>query len=244
MGTRLHSFRDGMEELIFALMREVGDRVETSAPVVRVAPCGAGWSVQRDGGGTEEAEAVVVSMPAARTARLVADVAPVTAAGLREIPYAPVAVIAILWEASRVGHPLDGYGFLAAGGRFPVLGCLFESTVFPGRAPDGQVLLRTLVGGARNPEAVEGSTDAIAERAVETLRPLLSLEGDPTWVRSVVWPGAIPQYDVRHPARLQAIADELAERPGLHLGGAALRGVSVNHLVADAKRVAAELGPG
>ncbi len=241
MGTRLHSFRDGMEELITALTRKVGERIEVEARVDRLEAAGSGWIAHLEDGRREEAEAVVVTMPAPRTAALLDGVAPATVAGLREIPYSPVAVVALLWDTARVGHPLDGYGFLAPGGRFPVLGCLFESTVFTGRAPDGKVLLRTLVGGARNPQATERPEEEIVKSAVDALRPLLDLAGDPASVRCVVWPGAIPQYDVRHPERLRTIEKELRRLPGLHLAGAALRGVSVNHLVADATRAAAEV---
>jgi oxygen-dependent protoporphyrinogen oxidase len=110
--------------------------------------------------------------------------------------------------------------------------------VFPGRAPEGKALLRILAGGARNREAALGDAGAIAERALAAIAPVLGVEGEPELVRCFPHPDAIPQYDLAHPERLAKIDSELAALPGLHLAGAAYRGVAVNHLVAEGGRIA------
>jgi oxygen-dependent protoporphyrinogen oxidase len=202
-----------------------------------IARGGAGWSVTANGV-THEAGALVLATPAPVTAALLAKAAPGVAGLAREIRAADVAVCGFLLARGAVDHPLDGYGYLVPGGRHPVLGCLFESSVFPGRAPEGRVLLRVLAGGSRNPAAAAGSPEEIAGRALAAVREPLGIHGEPDAVRVVVHPGAIPQYDLGHPARLAALERETAANPGLVPAGAAWRGVAVNHLVADARRVA------
>ena len=55
----------------------------------------------------------------------------------------------------RPGAP-NGFGFLVPRGERPrILGALWDSSVFPGeRAPSGKILLRVMIGGALDPEAV------------------------------------------------------------------------------------------
>jgi oxygen-dependent protoporphyrinogen oxidase len=236
-GKRLTSFRGGFEELVGALRRELGDRVHLTSAASGIARDGSGWRVTANGA-AHEAGALVVATPAPVTAALLERAAPRVAALAREIRAADVAVCGLLFPRGAVEHPLDGYGYLVPGGRHPILGCLFESSVFPGRAPEGCVLLRVLLGGARHPAAARGSPDEIAARAVAALREPLGIRGEPAAARVIVHPGAIPQYDIGHPARLAVLERELAESPGLVPAGAAWRGVAVNHLVADAGRVA------
>jgi oxygen-dependent protoporphyrinogen oxidase len=236
-GKRLTSFRGGFEVLVGALCRELGERLRLSSPVSAVTRSGAGWRVSANGV-SHEAGTLVLATPAPVTAALLEQAAPGVAGLAREIRAADVAVCGFLLARGAVDHPLDGYGYLVPGGRHPVLGCLFESSVFPGRAPEGRVLLRILAGGARNPAAAAGSPEAIAARALAAVRGPLGIHGEPDDSRVVVHFGAIPQYDLGHPARLAALEREAAAHPGLVPAGASWRGVAVNHLVADARRMA------
>jgi oxygen-dependent protoporphyrinogen oxidase len=240
-GSRLHSFRGGMEELARAMAAELERCVRWGVSAAAAEPKGAGWSVRLESGETVEAAAVVLAVPARVAARLVARAAVELAGLLGDIRCASVAVAGLVFPRERVRHPLDGYGFLVPGGRFPILGCLFESSVFPGRAPEGQVLLRAMLGGTRNPDAVSRPPDVIIANALEALRPILGIEGDPLVRRFAVHRDAIPQYDLAHPERLRRIEAALAGLPGLHLAGASYRGVSVNHLVGEAAAIAAKV---
>ncbi|MCA9751264.1 MAG: protoporphyrinogen oxidase [Gemmatimonadetes bacterium] len=240
-GSRLHSFTGGMRDLVDATARPLAGRIRTGTRAVTLARNGDGWRVTTDGGDRLDAERVVVALPPSAAAGVLGDVAPDVGAALREIHSAAVAVVGLVYERSAVGHPLDGYGFLAAGGREPVLGCLFESSVFPNRAPAGRVMLRAMVGGARNAEAVAQDPERIVAQARGFLEPLLAAGSEPVASRCVVWPAAIPQYDVAHPARVERIRRALDALDGLDVTGAAYSGVSVNHLVASASTVADRL---
>ena len=70
---------------------------------------------------------------------------------LRDIEYAPVLSIASLYRREDVKHALDGFGFLVPRVEHRrILGTLFSSSLFPGRAPEGTVLLTTFAGGKRD----------------------------------------------------------------------------------------------
>lgn len=232
-GAKLHSFRRGMARLPEAYAAQLGARVRTNARVESLERDGTGWAVRLAGGERLSTPRVVVTTSARRTATLLDPLLPSAAAALREIRYAPVAVVGLLFPRNAVGHPLDGFGFLAPGGQRDLLGCLFESSIFPNRAPEGSVQLRAIVGGARRPDVVDLPEERIVEQTSEDLRGLLDLTGPPRAARCWRHPRAIPQYDVGHPERLRRLDRALAECPGLFLAGASQRGVAVNRLVAD-----------
>jgi oxygen-dependent protoporphyrinogen oxidase len=153
---------------------------------------------------------------------------------LRAIPYSPAAVVALGWPNDALPRPLDGFGFLvpAREGR-RVLGSVWCSTVFPARAATGHALVRTIVGGARNPELVD--LDDAALSALVRAELSVIFEGplpEPEFLRIVRWPRAIPQYTLGHLERVAAVEGSIRELPGLFLAGNALYGVSVADCVA------------
>lgn len=189
-----------------------------------------------------EAEGVVLAIPAFEAARCLTGFAPAAAEGLREIPFASTAVITLAFRQEQVGHPLMGSGFLVPRGEpFPLTGCTWSSSKWPGRAPEGFVLLRAFVGWAGDPEALAAEDTALVRRSVEALRPLLRLQGEPAraWVHR--WPLGMPQYTVGHRERLASIERALRPFPGLILTGASYRGIGIPDLIREAREAAARL---
>jgi oxygen-dependent protoporphyrinogen oxidase len=236
------SFPGGLAELPAALARALGAR-RRPARAAEIAPFAGGWRVVTTTGATIESDRLVLATPAAPTAALLAPHAPAAAAALRAISHAPVAVVcAGFSSADGLGADLDAYGFVAARGEgIKLLGCQYETSVFPDRAPAGGVLLRALLGGTFEPALVDADDAAIAAQAIGDLRRVTGLARDPDFVD--VWrarPG-IPQYDLAHGERAAAVDDAVARLPGLAVIGNALRGVGVNDCIAAATRVAAEL---
>jgi oxygen-dependent protoporphyrinogen oxidase len=122
--------------------------------------------------------------------------------------------------------------------RRELLGVLWTSSIFPGRAPADKVLLRCMAGGADNPAAVELDDEALTNLTLAELRPLLGIKGAPAMVRIIRHQRAIAQYVPGHLARLAAVERELAGLPGLYLTGSSYRGISVNACVKEAETVA------
>ncbi len=141
-----------------------------------------------------------------------------------------------------VAHPLDGFGFLVPEvERRHVLGVIFSSTLFPGRAPDGHVTLTAFVGGVRNPDLANADVHTITARVLDDLRLLLGAKGEPTFRAFHLWPKAIPQYDLTY-GRFKEIMDEAERRnSGLALAGSYREGVAVGDVIAGAETAATRL---
>ena len=236
---RLTSFQNGLAELPARLAERLGRFVRTGAPARRVARDGDRWTVELADGTVEPAAAVVLAVPADAAARLCADLPAPLAAPLAAIPLAPVGVVALAFERAAVAHPLDGFGFLVPPGEgLRILGCLFDSTIWPGRAPAGRVLLRAIVGGARDPGALALDDDALTALVREDLRAALDLRAEPVYRRLFRWPRGIPQYALGHAARVAAADRAAATLPGLVLAGNSLRGVAFNACIEAAPAAA------
>ena len=234
------SFPDGLAELPAAIAARLGPRC-TRGRASSLRRTETGWRITVAGGAAVEAERVVLATPAETTAALLEPYAPQIGEAFRTLVYAPVAVVCLGFaSADDLGVDLDGYGFVVARGeRVRVLGCQYESSVFPGRAPPGGVLLRALIGGTFDPGIVEEADATIWEQVVADLRRVAGLRREPDFVD--VWrarPG-IPQYDLAHRARIRAVDDAIAKLPGLTVIGNTLRGIGVNDCIRAGANLAA-----
>jgi oxygen-dependent protoporphyrinogen oxidase len=257
------SFPDGLQELARALSEALGSR-RIVAAARQIQRSGDGWRVSLSTGGAPvDAAAVVIATDAAPAAALLEPLAPAAAAALRGVPQAPSVVACLGFRAGGppIGMDLNAYGFLVTRGerggqtggetdnrdpaRRPppirVLGCQYESSIFAGRAPEGAVLLRAILGGTFDPGIIDESDGAIAAIATADLRRLAGLTRDPDFVRVWRHPAAIPQYRLGHAAKVAAADRDLARHPGLSLIGHTLRGVGLNDCIATAAGLVAQL---
>jgi len=245
MKRRFFSFQDGVAELPRAIGRRLGSALRLSSRVTRLESSGDGWLVDVDASGTttrHRARAVMLSTPAGATADLVESLAPQAGHALRAIDYAPIVIVFLGMARADVGHPLDGFGCLVPGREGSnVLGSLWNSTVFPGRAPEGMVALTNYLGGAKRPELARASDDELTALALGELRRWLGVTDAPRVARVVRWPRAIPQYTLGHADRLAAIEQAMQKWPTLTLLGNYLRGVSVPDCIVQAKAAADQL---
>jgi protoporphyrinogen/coproporphyrinogen III oxidase len=226
------SFRRGQEELPRALAAGLDVRTATPALGVRRIETrqGPGFAVATAAGDIT-ARHLILTVDAAAAAALLAEVSAGASRPLSEIPYARVAVIALGFRRDDVAHPLDGFGFLAPRGRGPdalrILGCLFPSQLFPGRAPAGHVALSAFAGGRTDPEITAWDDERLLAAVLADLRRALGVRGEPVISRVERWPRAIPQYELGHGRFADLVRDLEAGLPGLHVAGSFLGGVAV-----------------
>jgi len=237
LGT-LTSLRDGTEELVRAAAGALGPSLRLGSGATRLRRAGSRWRVEAEGGGLE-ADAVVLAGPPSVSARLVGGVDDALAAELLGIPGAGLAVVALGYDQRRLPGPLDGFGFLVPRGEGPrILGVLWDSSIYPGRAPAGRALLRVMIGGALDPEAVRLEDAELLGVVRRDLQATMRLSADPEFVRVFRHPLGIPQYVAGHLDRLARIGDRMSRLPGLHLAGNGYRGVAINSCVAEAGPIA------
>jgi oxygen-dependent protoporphyrinogen oxidase len=134
---------------------------------------------------------------------------------------------------------LHGFGFLAPrSSRLRVLGCVWNSSLFPGRAPDGAVLLTSFVGGMLDKAACQLPATELESIVHQELRRILGISEPPIASNVHVWRQAIPQYDLGHYRRTQILQQKMAALPGVALAGNYLDGPAVGAVVERATRVA------
>lgn len=239
---RLTSFHGGSETLVRALAARLGDSVRTGVAVQAIDRRERGYAVHLAHGASLDADAVVLAAGAPATSRMVRGLDGPLADVLADIPTAPMAVVALGYAASRLPRPLDGFGFLVPRSEgLRTLGVLWDSSVYPGRAPGGHVLLRAMVGGATDPGILALDDAAIVAGVRADLQTTMGIQVVPDLARVFRHALGIPQYTVGHLDRLARAERRLDGLPGLVLAGNAYRGVAINACIADAETVAARV---
>jgi oxygen-dependent protoporphyrinogen oxidase len=158
------------------------------------------------------------------------------------IASAPVSVVCLGYREADVAHVPRGFGFLVPGReKLGVLGTLFDTWVFPQRSPDGRVLWRTLIGGARDPGAIDLDDAALVARARSALHSLLHLTAVPEMTYVVRHRRGIPHYTLGHVQRVARIEERLRRQPGLHIAGNSYRGIAMNACIQSAEALAGQL---
>jgi len=238
-GGMLTSFAGGMSELTDTLAMQLGQRLRLNTPIAGISRASGRYELQLESGSVESFDCVVVAAPAHAQATMLQDLSATLAGQVGAIPYPALAVICLGFDRQRMGPGLDGFGFLVPSReKRDILGTVVDSNVFPNRAPSGKVLLRTMVGGARDPQLAELPDDQLLGRVLANLRDILGIACDPEFISIYRHQKAIPQYLVGHAERLRIIDEELHDFPGLILSGNAFRGVSLNDCVLNAEKTA------
>jgi len=245
----LLSFREGNETLVRTLAAKLGTalQLESEAKAVATQSKGGGRAFElhvRRAGQDETicAEHLILAAPTDVAKKLLAGIDTDFESLFGDIEYAPVAIVSLGYRRSDVGHSLQGFGFLvprSAGLR--VLGTVWNSSLFPERAPDGNVLLTSFVGGATDPHVVTKDADELAALVHGEIKPVLAIGRPPAFVYVQRYERALPQYNLGHSARLGRI-DRLRQAvPNLGLIGNYLRGPSIGACVEQAQAVAADV---
>jgi oxygen-dependent protoporphyrinogen oxidase len=231
--------RGGMGQLPAALARALpGAAIRTREPVAWITP-GDPYRVVTAGGLEVAARAVVLAVPAAVAARLVAPFDAALAAGCAELRAVSSATITLGYPRDRVTHPCRGMGFIVPRGEATrLLAVSWVTSKWAGRAPHGCVVLRAFAGGAFDADVLDASDDRLVAQTHADLAPLLGIDGLPTFARLHRWSDASPQYDVGHQLRVARLGELQDRTPGLFLTGSAYRGVGMPDVIADARATA------
>ena len=239
----LHSFTGGMATLIDAVVSDLAAdplaEILTGADVQSISPGEDGWRVKTPENEYGPFDAVVEAAPAHAAARHLGHLEAAFAEHLAAIPFAPMAVIALGFKREAVTHDLNGFGMLVPSReKRELLGVLWTSSIFGGRAPEGHVLLRCMAGGSGNPGFMNQTAEEMTAVVLSEVRPLLGLKGSPELFKVIRHDRAIAQYVPGHLARLKDLQRTAEKYPGLFLTGSSYRGISVNACVKEAETVA------
>ncbi|HEV3260760.1 MAG TPA: protoporphyrinogen oxidase [Gemmataceae bacterium] len=245
-GAKMWSFRDGLRLLIETLQGRLREPPCLGAAVTRIEQTAADhtrWTVYGEGQDRWTAHAVVLACPAHRQAAIVHDLDRELADHIAGIVYSKVAVVAVAYRRADVPGDLAGFGYIAPQRtRRDVLGVQWCSSIFPGRAPEGTVLLRAMCGGWHRPEVVGWDDRTLVAAVRRDLDAAMSITAAPLFQHVVRWDHAIPQYHLQHLERVAWIEARAGGHPGLFLSGNAYHGVALNDCTEQAGLVAARVG--
>jgi oxygen-dependent protoporphyrinogen oxidase len=239
------SFDDGLHVLPETVCQSLGEAVQLATEVEEVIRTDTGWRLRamQRGQATElECRSVLFCGTAHTLAKLRIQAPVPSLARLGEVEYAPVTSVVLGFRREDVAHPGVGFGMLIPHCEgFRILGTIFSSSLFPGRAPDGHLTLTTYVGGVRRPEIAGMADDALLDLVLGDLGRLLGVRGRPVFQHFTRWAHAIPQYNVGY-GQFKALLDEAEKNaPGFFIAGHFRDGVALSDSVLTGIRTAARI---
>jgi protoporphyrinogen/coproporphyrinogen III oxidase len=234
----------GMEQMIAAIERSlVPINVHLGRQVVKITRDSSStverWQIDFNGGASQEAEALILALPATECARLIRQVDNVLADSLAAIPYSSALIVSFGFDGSVNSNLPPGFGFLVPQKENRnLLACTFVHRKFAGRAPEGKVLLRSFLGGARHPELLNQSDEEIVATVRGELRSIMGISAEPIFHRVYRWPSAMAQYTVGHDSRIKTVLQRLESLPGLYLAGNAYGGIGISDCIRSGRQAA------
>ncbi|MBL8603717.1 MAG: protoporphyrinogen oxidase [Myxococcales bacterium] len=236
------SLRGGTGSLIDALAAQLAPgTVRRDTPVRAITREGARYRVSTHDGAID-ADAVMLALPAHRSARIVEDLDPAVARALSAIGYGSAATVFFALPRAAVKHPMDATGFVVPRREgFDILASTFVSAKWPHRAPRDTALIRVFVGGTAHAEHLGLSDAALTAMGWRALKRLITVDAEPSFTKVYRFIDTSPQPTVGHRARVEQIADALAPHRGLYLLGSAYEGVGIPDVIGLARRSAARL---
>jgi oxygen-dependent protoporphyrinogen oxidase len=241
-GGTLTSFYDGMGVLVTALRNFLGDRLRLGSKVVGMDRKGRGYSLFFADGSNMDADMVVSAAPAYAVSEMLNNMDRSLSNLVAEIPYPSLAVVCLGYRKEKITAPVDAFGFLVPSReKRKILGTLYDSSIFPNRAPEGYVLLRSMVGGARASDLARENEAKLIEVVKGELAAIMDIRSDPDFMRVYRHEMAIPQYTVGHLERLRNMDMLLQKHPHLYLTGNAYRGIGVNDCIENSFRLAEKI---
>lgn len=238
-GRKTISFKQGFGALATAIYEQIGDRVLLEARVRKISKQLDGYTVMYSRNGISEtipAQKIICTLPAYAAADILEAMDPVLPGLLNGISYPEVWELQLGFEKKYIGSSLDGFGFLVARKENKsFLGCIFSSSLFPGRAPAGKALFTVFIGGARQQLLVKsGDPSAVTAKAIAELQDILHIREEKCFEYLQVWRNAIPQFNVGYERIRAAISTFEKQYPGFYFGGNYVSGVALGDVIKHA----------
>lgn len=237
--TRLLSFPEGMQQLGFLIQNNLKpEEVLTNESVLSVTRLAKGWKVQSQNPAGNISEFVCDEVISTIPVDQISNISWGNIKGrekfndLTKVTYFPLSMVFLGMKKESIEHNLDGFGFLVPQKEnLSILGTLFSSTLFENRAPKGNILLTTFVGGERMPDLALASEKQIYDAVERDLSKLLGMKNKPDFRHIKRWKKSIPLPDLKMRFRVQAANELSLLNPGLQFSGSAFSGVSLPNCI-------------
>jgi oxygen-dependent protoporphyrinogen oxidase len=240
-GPALVTLEGGLTRLVEALSATLDD-IRLGAEVDSLHRRDDGYLLRLAGGSELAADAIVLATPAFVTAGLLAEIAPEAAEAAAAVPYADVASLVLVYPRAALTRDLDGTGFLVPPEEGLLLvGCSWLPAKWRHLADPSTVLIRGMVGRYGDQRFVAMDDEELVAQVHGELVRTMGMSAPPADAHVQRWPRAMPQYTIGHQDRLEQLDRGLGRLPGIHVTGAAFRGVGLASCVGQAERTAQDL---
>lgn len=235
-GGILMSFEGGVSTFIDHLAKTLNATIFLSTEVSSVSKGPGGYEITYNNSSLL-VDKLILSSPAYDSAKLLSNIDPELSRRLETIDYSPISIVGFGYD--HLAHPLKGFGLLTtASAKEKILGVLWDSSIFPDRAPMGKKSLRVMIGGQRDPLLALKSKEELIAMAKEGVRRTMGVAEEPQVVFTKQWQRGIPNYGVGHLENVRAIFKRVESIPGLYLNSNAYWGVGLNDCTKSSRECA------
>lgn len=241
------TFPGGMSDLIDALGNQLqSTNIRHNCQVRDVQRSGGQWNLTLDSDNSTNSQiagitydAIIIACPAYVAADIIDETSPELAFQLRRIPHVSTAAANLWFDASKLKHELDGYGFVVPSTeQNGVTAVTWTSSKHYDRCPENKKLIRAYLGRAGAEISGNESDEDLLETVRRELKRFMDIEVEPDGYRIQRWIKGSPQYTLSHPDVLEQIGRQLKETPNLFLTGASYRGVGVPDCIREGRNTA------
>lgn len=238
--TMFLTYKEGLETLVHGLLDALDDvRFLKRCSVSRVEKTEQGYRVIREDGAAEEADGVIVALPAYGISKVLGTEVP-EVRELDRIDYVSVANVILAFESKDMIRQLDGSGFVVPRreGRF-ITACTWTSVKWLHAAPTGKVLLRCYVGRSGDDRWLHMTEDEVIRTVRKDLKETMGITAEPLFTEMTKLTRSMPQYPVGHLELIRRVREALSERmPGVLVTGAAFEGVGLPDCIRQGREAA------
>lgn len=241
-GGILTSFAGGIQELTDQLGQTLKGQIRLGTEVTAVRRLDDGWQLKLADGKVLESEVILSCAPSWALRQMTRDIEAGFDDLLEQIPYSPMNVVCFGYQRDKIPLDLNGFGYLIPRSEgCSILGTLWDSSIFSHRAPEGMALLRSMMGGATYPQAIDLSDQEVVQAVRADLKQIMGIAADPDFIRVFRHQQAIPMYLPGHRDRVVELNRRLDRLPGLFVSGNAFFGVGLNDCVDASGKAAARI---
>ena len=237
--TEFLTLKHGLEELVQALVRELGGcELRRSAPV-RQCAYNAGWEIFMEDGAVLRADSLVLAMNACDSSKLLSEAAPELSRELSSIRYDSIAAVNLIYKSEDVPVRGTDFGFLVPleSDCYP-----FSSLKWLGKTMDGKYLsVRAFISETMLPEIFNEDDETLKQKILIFLKDFFGVQAKPLFLDVQRYPNALPQYETGHLERVVQIEKMSLQYPGLFFAGNGFRGFGITDCIRQARIAASGL---
>lgn len=231
----------GLQKMVEALAADI--EIILNAKNIRVMPEPDGYWKITFGGHEFRSRHVVTTVGAYELPNLLPFIPEEELRPISQLFYAPIIQVCVgIRDAGNLVYPAFG-GLVPSKEKKQVLGILFPSECFTGRAPEGGALYSYFMGGARHQDYLQKSDEEIRKMVLDAFHTMLKYPNniEPDMIRIFRHEHAIPQYGVDSGERFAAVERLQQQYPGLTLAGNLRDGIGMGNRIHQGATIAAEL---